>query len=199
MLIPKYENIERPFIIDSTLENASLEFGTAFYYCLQSFEQDYSKIILLCIGSDRATGDSLGPLIGYKLSGALEEHIDVKIFGTLEKPVHAVNLSYNINRIYEEYKNPLIIAIDACLGNSADIGNLSIHKGYINPGTGVGKSLPLVGDMGITGVVNHNGSMELIILQNTSLNIIMKMADVVSNGIYYGFQLFFSDYYVNAD
>ena len=33
-------------------------------------KQDLSKrdIVILCIGSDRATGDSLGPLVGYLLA-----------------------------------------------------------------------------------------------------------------------------------
>ena len=37
--------------------------------------------------TDRATGDSLGPLIGYKLQSLPYQNIYVH--GTLEKPVHA--------------------------------------------------------------------------------------------------------------
>ena len=46
--------------------------------------------VLLCIGSDRVTGDSLGPMVG----SALEERYkkSIPVFGTLKMPVHALNL-----------------------------------------------------------------------------------------------------------
>ena len=47
-----------------------------------------SEIVFLCIGTDRSTGDSLGPLIGYKLK---EKGIrNARIMGTLDHPVHAM-------------------------------------------------------------------------------------------------------------
>ena len=33
------------------------------------------KVLLLCIGTDRSTGDSLGPLIGYQLKDRELKHI----------------------------------------------------------------------------------------------------------------------------
>lgn len=47
-------------------------------------------IILVCIGTDRSTGDALGPLVGTKL-----EQVGItnfQVFGTLDEPVHALNL-----------------------------------------------------------------------------------------------------------
>ena len=44
------------------------------------------QVVFLCIGTDRSTGDSLGPLIGSKL--AAEVTGDVTVIGTLEHPVH---------------------------------------------------------------------------------------------------------------
>ena len=55
------------------------------------------EIILLCIGSDRSTGDSLGPLVGHKLSKYPLQQVSV--YGTLEEPVHAANLEYKISQI----------------------------------------------------------------------------------------------------
>ena len=49
-------------------------------------EECRDGVVFLCIGTDRSTGDSLGPLIGYKLK---EQKIRrVEIVGTLERPVH---------------------------------------------------------------------------------------------------------------
>src|SRR5690625_4070297 len=54
------------------------------------------KIIVLCIGTDRSTGDSLGPLTGTFLSQMSLNHID--IFGTLHRPVHALNLEKTLHK-----------------------------------------------------------------------------------------------------
>ena len=58
------------------------------------------QVVFLCIGTDRSTGDSLGPLIGSRLEA--EEIGDVVVIGTLEHPVHAVNLDRTMEDI-EEY------------------------------------------------------------------------------------------------
>ena len=47
-------------------------------------------IIFVCIGTDRSTGDSLGPLVGYKLKYLSKNNI--YIYGTLENPIHAKNM-----------------------------------------------------------------------------------------------------------
>ena len=47
-------------------------------------------IVVLCIGTDRSTGDSLGPLVGNKLKFLIRNK--VHIYGSLECPVHAKNL-----------------------------------------------------------------------------------------------------------
>lgn len=48
-------------------------------------EKRKTEILFLCIGTDRSTGDSLGPLIGYKLK---ENGMrNARVLGTLEEPV----------------------------------------------------------------------------------------------------------------
>jgi|SRR5690625_1883264 len=132
------------------------------------------NIIVLCIGTDRSTGVSFGPLTGTFLSQMRLRHIDV--FGTLHQPVHALNLEKNVEKINTTYKNPLIIAIDASLGQKKSIGNFIYGVGSIKPGTAVKKELPNVGDIYITGVVNVGGFMEFSILQSTRLAIVHDMA-----------------------
>ncbi len=138
-------------------------------------------LIILCIGTDRSTGDSLGPLIGTKLEAANLKNI--KVFGTLEEPVHAVNLQEAIDVINLNYKEHFILAIDACLGRTESIGYISIKEGSLQPGTGVNKNLPAVGNLQIIGIVNVGGFMEYMVLQNTRLSLVMKMANIISQGI----------------
>lgn len=141
------------------------------------------ELVILCIGTDRATGDSLGPLIGYKLN---ELNLsNVTIYGSLDFPVHAKNLPDIISTIKQLHSNALILSIDACLGTMQNVGCISIGEGSIRPGAGVKKDLPSIGHLHIIGIVNFSSLMNLVVLQNTRLSIVMKMADIVSSGIRY--------------
>lgn len=151
--------------------------------CLNLFyESSYSDIVFVCIGTDRATGDCLGPLVGYKIREMKYENVHV--FGTLEEPVHAKNLQEYMT-LFGQYRNPFIIAIDACLGRLERIGCVNIKEGALSPGSGVNKTLPAVGNINITGIVNVGGFMEIMILQNTRLSVVMNMANLIANGIKY--------------
>lgn len=139
------------------------------------------EIVILCIGSDRSTGDSLGPLIGHKLSKYRIPR--VTIYGTLNSPVHAANLSEKIEQINSSHKLPFIIAIDASLGTLEHVGFITIGRGPLRPGLGVNKELPSVGDIHITGIVNFSGMMESLLLQTTRLSKVMSLADIITKGL----------------
>ena len=172
--------------VNSRTATALFEFKYAFKNILREFlpsKKEKREIIILCIGTDKATGDSLGPLIGYKLS-RMPKMKNVRIYGTLKEPVHAVNLTETVNEIYDTYENPLIIAIDASLGKMEHIGYISVGKGSIKPGAGVKKDLGEVGDIFITGIVNLNGFLEISLLQSTRLSVVMDIADIITTGIW---------------
>src|SRR5690625_1445713 len=136
---------------------------------------DASEVVFLCIGTDRSTGDSLGPLVGTKL----QRH-GLNVIGTLHEPCHFKN----VERLYDAIpKDKTIIAIDACLGMLSNIGNIRIKKGTIRPGEGVGREMKPMGDYSITGTVNVSGYMEYFVLQNTRLSLVMDMADIISSAI----------------
>lgn len=141
------------------------------------------ELVLVCIGTDRATGDSLGPLVGYKLK--FLPYNKVTLYGNLETPVHAKNLNDTLDQILIQHPNALVIAIDACLGSAQNVGCLTLGEGAIRPGAGVKKELPPVGHLHITGIVNFSSLMNMVILQNTRLSLVMKMADTISSGIKY--------------
>lgn len=160
---------------------SSYDFSDILYYLLQEKASFTQPIIFLCIGTDRATGDSLGPLIGYKLKKMNLKNIH--IYGTLDEPVHAKNIEDTVDQIYKCFRNPFIVAIDACLGKMDHIGYVNIGEGSIKPGAGVNKKLPSVGNVYIKGIVNFSGFMDMLILQNTRLNTVMKIADFITSGI----------------
>lgn len=178
-----YSNNKMEHSINLNCDFASIKFGNTLSKYLNTY-YNCSKhdLVILCIGTDRSTGDCLGPLVGHKLSSIIKRYDNVHLLGTLIKPVHAKNLETSINTIYTSYKNPFIVAIDACLGNIERIGYVNIGLGPLKPGIGVKKNLPEIGDIYITGVVNMGGFMEYVILQNTRLHTVMKMADIISFG-----------------
>lgn len=145
--------------------------------------KDHRDIVILCIGTDRSTGDSLGPLVGDKLKFLVREK--VFLYGGLEDPVHAKNLIETIDNINSNHKSPFIIAIDASLGPLQNVGKIIIESKPLTPGAALNKNLPPIGDLYITGVVNISGSLEFMVLQNTRLYIVMKLAEAISSGVYH--------------
>lgn len=170
--------------IDINSDIAFKKFTDAFYELIyNSIKCGYKSIVFVCIGTDRSTGDSLGPLIGYKMNDL--KYKNIYVHGSLDEPVHAKNIDKVMEYILNQYEKPYIIAVDACLGRMDHIGFVSVGEGSIKPGSGVKKDLMPVGDMYITGIVNFGGFMDYLILQNTRLSIVMKMADMISMGIKY--------------
>jgi len=153
---------------------------------LQLLEQERKgdPIIVLGIGTDRSTGDSLGPMVGTLLTNM--PNLPFAVYGTLEDPVHASNLTEKLNLIKTLHPNPIIIAIDACLGYTENVGTITLSMGALKPGAGVNKNLPAVGDINLTGIVNVGGYMEYFVLQNTRLSIVMQMAQLIAKIIYKG-------------
>ena len=133
----------------------------------------HQEIVILCIGSDRSTGDSLGPIIGHQFRNFISPGI--YLLGDLNQPVHAANLNYCIKSMQKTFDNPFIIAIDASLG--------------------VKKKLPEVGDLHITGIVNSSHDMESSTLQTTRLSIIFQIADAIVLAL----RTFNDDYYIQQE
>lgn len=160
---------------------SSIEFGDSLYQLLIK-DLGERPLIFLCIGSDRATGDCLGPLLGHRLHQILRNS-PYFVYGTLKEPVHAKNLQETIDKIYHLHENPLIIAIDASLGRSSHVGYYTLGEGPLRPGAGVDKQLPFVGDYYITGIVNISGLLDQMLLQTTRLHTVMSLSDQIFDGI----------------
>lgn len=171
----------REIKIDTRSPGAAEQIAQTFLHMLKiAAYVEHRPVVVVCIGTDRSTGDSLGPLVGTRLvSGGVKS----PVYGTLDEPVHAANLKEVIDEINKKHRQPFIIAVDACLGNSCHIGYANLGIGPLRPGAGVKKDLPPVGDVYITGTVNIGGFMEYMVLQNTRLSLVMKMAGVIGSGL----------------
>jgi len=127
--------------------------------------------VYVCIGTDRSTGDVLGPLVGDRL-----KILGYKAYGTTKNLIHAGNLKQKMQEIKSKHPSSTIVVIDAALGRPERVGTISVNKGPLKPGAGVGKNLQPVGDCHISGVVNVAGFMEHIVLATTPLSRVLNMA-----------------------
>lgn len=175
--------MQNSYVFDSRETGTVIKFRDALCSELYPIIKENRPLVFLCIGTDRSTGDSLGPLVGEKLKFMVRDNICV--YGNLEFPIHAKNLCETIDEIKLQYTNPFIIAIDACLGSLQNIGKIFLDKKPLTPGAAMNKELPAVGDLSITGIVNISGTLEFMVLQNTRLYTVMLLADIISKGIYH--------------
>lgn len=114
-------------------------------------ESNKEEVVLVNIGTDKHTGDIFGPLFGSVLE---EKGTKLSFYGTLENPIHALNIKDNMNKINLEHPNAFIIAIDACLGEDTDL--VVFRNKPLSPGKGIGKDLGCIGDISIIFIVYNN-------------------------------------------
>ena len=145
-------------------------------------------LVIVCIGTDRATGDCLGPLVGQYLQHNTSYF---SVYGCLSQPVHAQNLTETIRHIYQLHTDPFIIAIDACLGCTEHIGYITLSNMPLLPGQGVSKKLPPIGNISITGIVNTFSDFNEEKIQNTRLHTVVKLASFISSAIETSFPLIY--------
>ena len=153
-----------------------LNFSNNLFEMMCKYPDSLHSIAILCIGTDKVTGDSLGPFVGHQirkqlasLNGTREKAFlpDIRIFGTLKNPVHAVNL-------------------EETLGYPNHLGCVTLTNQPLTPGEGVNKKLPQVGQISVTGIIGEarNSSYKSqLSLRHTKLSDLMELADFISDGI----------------
>lgn len=134
------------------------------------------EVVIVCVGSDKYIYDALGPLVGTEI----KKESKVSLYGTLESPVHALNLCNIMDNIYTTHENAFVIGIDASLTHEVEnIGHVKFRDFGVSPGKGVGKELPVVGDVSIIGITKKVSDFP--IMYDTSLFFVMKLVKVISD------------------
>ena len=145
-----------------------------------------NNTIIICIGTDKHIGDCLGPLVGTILK---EMNVPINVFGTLKQPIHALNINKKYKEIINNYPDYKVIAIDACLGEDKNIGNIFVKENGISPGKGVGKELPHVKGLGIAGIIDSSDNSESFITKPIRLSFIKDMAEVIANSLIKAYEI----------
>ncbi len=147
---------------------------------LLKYKQPKETLILLCIGTDKITGDCLGPLVGSKLQ---KRNFPYPLYGTLKQPLHASNLSESLIQIKKYHPQPFLLAIDAAVGAKKNIGRISLSCNPLSPGKGVSRPLTPIGNISITGIINEASSSSELLLPYTSLYLVDSLAEYICSGI----------------
>lgn len=176
------EKIHNTFYIHSKEPLAQIKLNKIFHELVANIDKPFEKVAVVCIGTDHSTGDSFGPLVGYFLS-RYKRVFSYDVYGTIYDPVHALNLEETLLNI--DTSNTLVIAVDSALGKAENVGCITTGYSPIFPGRAVGKSLPPVGDIHLSGIVNMSNALPFLLLQCTSLGLVYHMAQMAAWTVIY--------------
>ncbi len=134
----------------------------------------FTPPVFLCIGSDRVTGDSLGPIIGQLLQTS------APVYGDLSQPVTALNLVSVERQIRLNHPDRQIVAVDSAVGAPSDIGSIRVFVGGLKAGEAMGKNLPEVGDISVTATVCAKSAKALSCVR---LGLVYNLARRISDAL----------------
>lgn len=137
--------------------------------------------VILCIGSEKVTGDALGPMVGYLLTRRF--NVPAYVYGTLEYPVTANNLSVANKFIRTYHPNAKVLAVDAALSDTREIGLIYLRNRGVHAGKALGKELPYSGDYSITAVVNTGTDSAVSKLFCASLHTVIRLAESIASAL----------------
>lgn len=170
---------------ENILTKIDLEIETGLFNetLMNAFNESNKKeFVIINIGTDRVTGDCLGPLLGTLLEE--KELSNIKIYGTLKDPIHAKNLEYKILEIYKAHPDAFFLAIDACLAQDYEhLDKIYLRSIPIQPGKGLGKDLLSVGDYSIIANVAMADEFNFFELNRVRLNIVWNLANKLKKEI----------------
>ena len=116
-----------------------------------------ANYLFVCIGTNKIISDSFGPRVGEKLKTKLYQYPSIRIFGTMENPIHFQNAKTFLQQL-DLTKQEKIIILDSALGKETNIGNSYVNFGGIEPGKAFGKSFYFPAYMNIKTVIGNKNS-----------------------------------------
>ena len=147
----------------------------------------FSNVVILCVGTNKLIGDSIGPMVGQKLEYLLKNNENISVYGNMQETLNFKNADKVINTVCNKYQNPFIITIDAALGDKEMIEKIVVGVGKMQIGNSLGRSICYNSHVNIKGVVGgykSNPIKNIETLMNVKEEIIDRMSDKITYGIY---------------
>jgi len=141
------------------------------------------EVVFICIGTNRNILDCLGPMAGTMIKDKVPE---LAVYGTLDEPIHALNMITALRSIRNRHRGAVEVAIDASLGKPEEVGVIQVRLGSLTPGKAVNKRLPAVGSVAVTGVVAAANDEEIGYVKTVSGSIapVYYIARTISRSVF---------------
>ena len=144
-------------------------------------EMYIKKPVVVCIGTPKVTGDSLGPKVGDLLIN--KYNINAYVYGCTSSPVTGINCQKYYEHVKTHHSESIIIAVDACLGKSEDVGKIKYSLEGLRAGSALQKEFERFGDIGFLGVVAVKQENNFSALVNVSDEDVSRLADKIAKKI----------------
>lgn len=153
-------------------------------------KNDFTDIIVLCIGTNKVIGDSIGPMVGEYLNKLLEsreEKKNIVIYGNMNKTLNLKNLKQILETEITKYENPFIITIDAALGRTELIEQIFVGKGNIQIGSCLGNGICCYSNLYLKGIVGKEGESNkenINALSKVEKSVVYNLAERITHEVY---------------
>ena len=132
--------------------------------------------VFVCIGTPRIVGDSVGPRVGSKL---IEAGVNAYVYGTLDRPITALNLHRYRKMLAMYHRGDVIVTIDATMGMLSDIGSVKLSDGGLRPAGAFRRRSAKLGDVGVMAIVGEREGDMLLQLKVADEAFVAEIADEV--------------------
>ncbi len=149
--------------------------------CLNDFLEG-ERAVVVCIGSDLAIGDSLGPIVGSMLEHKTQG-LGCFVYGTLPSPITAKEIGQVRQFLRFTHPGKKVIAIDAAVGRAGDVGLIKTAPTPLSPGAGANKKLGKIGDVSIMGIVAEKSVGNFALFNQTRVHLVYTMAEIISDAV----------------
>lgn len=148
--------------------------------------------VVLCVGTPKVSGDSLGPRVGDLLKNFY--NVPAYVYGTTECPVTGLNFRSFSEHIRIFHPKSAIIAVDACLGKKEEVGKIKYGLQGLRAGTALKKELGKVGDVTFLGIVAESGKDNFRALSGVKNEAVGDLAEKIAAKIFLFCSLLRLDY-----
>ena len=136
------------------------------------------QLVVVCFGTPSISGDSLGPEVGTLLKE--DSRFPAFVYGTLDRPVTGRNMEEWMTFVREAHEGAVVLAVDACLGDAAHLGRISVRNDGVCPAA-VGGRKKRFGDVGIIAVVGDKKGDALTELMQANAVYVSELAGKVAD------------------
>ena len=140
------------------------------------------KPVIVCIGTPKVCGDSLGPIVGDLLVDTYS--VDGYVYGKTSSPVTGINCESYYKHVRTHHRNSIIIAVDACLGQAQDVGKIKYSLDGLRAGSALSKNISKFGDVSLLGIVAKKSNDNLSSLVNADKTLVNSLAQEIAKKIH---------------